>query len=317
MADQFGKVAVLMGGLSAERKVSLKSGQAVLDALLRQGVNAIGIDANQKTVLQLQQEQFDRVFIVLHGRWGEDGVIQGALESIGMPYTGSGVSACAIAMDKILTKRIWQSYGLPTANFCEARSVEELDGLVEKLGLPMYIKAPHEGSSVGVIKVNKASELEPAWRSASEHDEAILCESYNSGDELTVAILDGKALPVIRIVAANEFYDFDAKYESNETQYLCPAGLSAEFEGHIKSLAEQAFAAIQGSGWGRVDVMLDADGEPQLLEVNMVPGMTDHSLVPMAAKAVGLSFDDLVLKILSDTLVPANQEPSACKESSA
>jgi len=302
MADEFGKVAVLMGGLSAEREVSFKSGQAVLDALLRKGVNAIGIDANRNTVLQLQQENFDRVFIVLHGRWGEDGVIQGALESIGMPYTGAGVTACAIAMDKILTKRIWQSYGLPTANFCEVRSAEELNGLSKKLGLPLYVKAPHEGSSVGVIKVNQESELEQAWRSASEHDEAILCESFNSGDELTVAILGEKALPVIRIVAANEFYDFDAKYESDETQYLCPAGLNDELEERVKRLAEQAFAAIQGRGWGRVDIMLDASGEPQLLEINMVPGMTDHSLVPMAAKAIGLSFDDLVVQILSDTL---------------
>ncbi len=302
MVDQFGKVAVLMGGLSAEREVSLRSGQAVLDALIRKGVNAIGIDADQSTVLQLQQEKFDRVFIVLHGRWGEDGVIQGALESIGMPYTGAGVTACAIAMDKILTKRIWQSYDLPTADFCEVASVEELDGLVEKLGLPLYVKAPHEGSSVGVIKVNQESDLESAWRAASEHDEAILCESFNSGDELTIAILNGIALPVIRIVAANEFYDFDAKYESEETQYLCPAGISDELEERVKHLAEQAFAVIQGSGWGRVDVMLDESGEPQLLEVNMVPGMTDHSLVPMAAKAIGLSFDDLVLTILSDTL---------------
>ena len=308
MADQFGKVAVLMGGLSAEREVSLKGGQAVLDALLRKGVNAVGIDADQSTVLQLQKEKFDRAFIVLHGRWGEDGIIQGALESIGMPYTGAGVTACAIAMDKILTKRIWQSYGLPTANFCEVKSVEELDSVVEKLGLPLYVKAPHEGSSVGVIRVNKESELESAWRSASEHDEAILCENFISGDELTVAILGGKALPVIRIVAANEFYDFDAKYESDETQYLCPAGLSDELELRVKLLAEQAFTTIQGSSWGRVDVILDASGEPQLLEVNMVPGMTDHSLVPMAAKAVGLSFDDLVIKILSDTLVSKKPE---------
>lgn len=302
MADQFGKVAVLMGGSSAERKVSLKSGQAVLDALLRKGVNAVGIDADENTLLTLQSESFDRVFIALHGRWGEDGTIQGGLESIGMPYTGAGVTACALAMDKVLTKRIWKSYGLPTAKFCEVSAVEELDGLTEKLGLPLYVKAPHEGSSVGVIKVNKPEELEPAWRMASQHDDSILIESFNSGDELTVGILAGKALPVIRIVAANEFYDFDAKYESNDTEYVCPAGLNEEQEQNIRQLAEQAFAAIQGTGWGRVDVMLDADGAPQLLEVNMVPGMTDHSLVPMAAKAVGMSFDDLVVNILAETL---------------
>lgn len=303
MTDQFGKVAVLMGGQSAERQVSLKSGQAVLDSLLKQGIDAVGIDVNQHTLLQLQNESFERVFIALHGRWGEDGVIQGALESIGMPYTGAGVTACAIAMDKILTKRIWASYGLPTAKFCEVKTVGELAELPEKLGLPLYVKAPHEGSSVGVIKVNQESDLEAAWQAASEHDVSILCESFNSGDELTVGILNGKALPVIRIVAANEFYDFDAKYESNDTQYICPAGLSEELEKHIKSLAEKAFNVIQGQGWGRVDIMLDESGEPQLLEINMVPGMTSQSLVPIAAKANGMSFDGLVLNILSDTLI--------------
>ena len=302
MVDHFGKVAVLMGGQSAEREVSLKSGQAVLDALLRQNVNAIGIDADKDTLLRLQTENFDRVFIVLHGRWGEDGTIQGGLEAIGMPYTGAGVTACALAMDKVLTKRIWQSYGLPTASFCEVKSADELEGLTEKLGLPLYVKASHEGSSVGVIKVLTSTELEPAWQSASQYDESILIESFNSGDELTVGILDGKALPVIRIVASNEFYDFDAKYESNQTQYICPAGLTDEKEAQIRELAESAFVAVQGTGWGRVDIMLNESEEPQLLEVNMVPGMTDHSLVPMAAKAVGMSFDDLVLKILEDTL---------------
>ena len=266
MVDQFGKVAVLMGGPSAEREVSLKSGEAVLNALLRKGVNAIGIDADESTLLRLQTENFDRVFVVLHGRWGEDGTIQGGLDSIGMPYTGAGVTACAVAMDKTLTKRIWQSYGLPTASFCEVKSVDELDGLTEKLGLPLYVKAPHEGSSVGVIKVSKESELEPAWQAVSQYDESILVESFNSGDELTVGILNGKALPVIRIVASNEFYDFDAKYESNQTQYICPAGLTDEKEAEIRTLAEKAFSAIQGKGWGRVDIMLDGAENPQLLD---------------------------------------------------
>lgn len=302
MPKRFGKVAVLMGGLSAEREVSLKSGQAVLEGLLRQGVNAIGIDADEQTLLRLQTENFDRVFIVLHGRGGEDGVIQGGLESIGMPYTGAGVTACAIAMDKVLTKHIWRSYGLPTADFCDVRSIEELKGVTDKLGLPLYVKASHEGSSVGVVKVSAEEELEPAWREANKYDESVLIEGFNSGDELTVSILAGKALPVIRIKAFNEFYDYEAKYESDQTEYICPAGLSEAMETGVRELAEKAFAVIQGTGWGRVDVMLDSDGKPQLLEVNMVPGMTDHSLVPMAAKAVGMSFDELVIKILEDSL---------------
>ena len=205
MNDKFGKVAVLMGGSSAERSVSLKSGQAVLEALLRQGVNAIGIDADNHTLLKLQTEGFDRAFIVLHGRWGEDGVIQGGLESIGMPYTGAGVTACAIAMDKVLTKTIWRSQGLPTADFCDARSLEDLHELPEKLGLPLYVKATHEGSSVGVSRVDSVSDLEKAWLVARNYDDSVLVERFNSGDELTVGILSGKALPVIKIIAGNDF----------------------------------------------------------------------------------------------------------------
>lgn len=302
MVDRFGKVAVLMGGLSAEREVSLKSGQAVLEGLLRQGVNAIGIDADEQTLLRLKTEKFDRAFIVLHGRWGEDGVIQGGLESIGMPYTGAGVTACSVAMDKVLTKHIWRSYGLPTADFYDVRSVCELDGVVDKLGLPLYVKASHEGSSVGVIKVSVEEDLERAWKEANKYDESVLIERFNSGDELTVSILAGKALPVIRIKASNEFYDYEAKYESDQTEYICPAGLSDAMETEVRALAEKAFSVIQGTGWGRVDVMLDGNGQPQLLEVNMVPGMTDHSLVPMAAKAAGISFDEFVIKVLEDTL---------------
>lgn len=302
MADRFGKVAVLMGGLSAERSVSLKSGQAVLDALLRKNIDAIGIDAGQDTLMRLQQEGFDRVFIVLHGRWGEDGVIQGGLEAIGMPYTGSGVLACSIAMDKGITKHIWRSHGLPTAKFRITHAEKELEGVIDELGLPLYVKASCEGSSVGVIKVSNEADLLSAWTEAKKHDKSVLIEQFNSGDELTVAILDGKALPIIRIKVNNEFYDFEAKYESDQTEYLCPAGLSDELEQEVKSIAEQSFAILNGSGWGRVDIMLDAENKPQLLEVNMVPGMTSHSLVPMAAKAVGLCFDDLVIKILEETL---------------
>ncbi len=303
MPDRFGKVAVLMGGHSAERSVSLQSGRAVLDALLRQGVHAVGIDAGKKTLLRLQAESFDRVFIALHGRWGEDGVIQGGLEAIGMPYTGAGVLACAIAMDKVITKHLWRANNLPTANFKEVRKQSDLYGLPEELGLPLYVKAACEGSSVGVIKVSTRDELVPAWEQARQYDNSVLVESFNSGQELTIGILAGKALPVVRIVTANEFYDFEAKYQSDQTKYMCPAGLSSGMEATIKELAEKAFIAIGGSGWGRVDVMLDDSGKPQLLEVNMVPGMTSHSLVPMAAKATGMSFDELVIAILKDTLL--------------
>jgi len=296
--DKFGKVAVLMGGLSAEREVSLNSGKAVLNALVSQGVNAHGIDADRDTLLKLKQEQFDRVFIALHGRWGEDGTIQGGLDSIGIPYTGSGVMACAIAMDKSVTKRLWQSAGLPTANFVTATQESQLEGLVEKLGLPLYVKAVKEGSSVGVYKVNTELELKPAWLEAKKYDDDVLVESFNSGDELTVGILNGKALPVIRIKANADFYDFEAKYKSDDTEYLCPTGLSEELEREVQVLAEKAFKTIQCSGWGRVDVMLDSQGKPQLLEVNLVPGMTDHSLVPMAANAVGIGFKELVLSVL-------------------
>jgi D-alanine-D-alanine ligase len=302
MRKRFGKVAVLMGGPSAERSVSLNSGQAVLDAMLRQEIDAVGIDADLNTLNRLQQENFDRVFIALHGRWGEDGVIQGGLESIGMPYTGAGVMACAIAMDKGITKHIWRSNNLPTSKFRVACQESDLKGVVDELGLPLYVKAICKGSSVGVIKVSKEEELLSAWKAAREYDSSVLVEEFNSGDELTVAILAGKALPVIRIKVSNEFYDFQAKYESDQTEYLCPAGLNDELEYQVKSLAEKSFSVLGGRGWGRVDIMLDSQNKPQLLEVNMVPGMTSHSLVPMAAKAIGLSFDDLVIKILEETL---------------
>ena len=250
MDKRFGKVAVLMGGSSAERSVSLKSGQAVLDALLRQGVDAIRIDADLGTLNVLQKKKIDRVFIALHGRWGEDGVIQGGLESIGLPYTGAGVMACAIAMDKCITKHIWRSHGLPTARFRTAYCEQDLEGVIEELGLPLYVKASREGSSVGVVKVTKSEDLLSAWHEARKYDEVVLIEQFNSGDELTIGILAGKALPVIRIKVANEFYDFQAKYESDETQYLCPAGLSDKQEQEIKALAEQSFAVIDGRSDG-------------------------------------------------------------------
>ncbi|MGH1541809.1 MAG: D-alanine--D-alanine ligase [Arenicella sp.] len=302
MVDKFGKVAVLMGGPSAEREVSLKSGAAVLAGLQRQGVDAVGIDADESTVAHLQAEKFDRAFIVLHGRWGEDGVIQGALEAIGMPYTGCGLATSSIGMNKVVTKQLWQAHKLPTAKFKVIAAADDLLGLEDELGLPMFIKPAHEGSSVGVSKVSSVEDIQAAWKLAASQDSLVLAEQFIDGPELTIAILDDVALPVIRLQAANDFYDYQAKYESDETQYHCPAGLSEDQEQAIRALALQAFRVLGGESWGRVDIMLDRNERPYLLEVNTVPGMTDHSLVPMAAKNAGLSFDELVVRILELSL---------------
>ncbi len=299
---QFGKVAVLMGGVSAERDVSLNSGQAVLDALLAKGVDAHGIDANPSNIGDLKNQGFDRVFVALHGRWGEDGVVQGALQATGMPYTGSGVLGCALAMDKVRTKQVWQSLGLPTAKYRVLKDERDLDGLIAELGLPLFLKPACEGSSVGVGKVNYADELLSTYQNVVQHGDDVLAEQFIDGAELTCGVLNGQALPVIRMRTDNEFYDYQAKYESNETQYFCPAGLPEEQELAIRDLALKAFNALDCKVWGRVDVMLTAKQEPLLLEVNTVPGMTSHSLVPMAAKEVGLSFAELVLTILQQTL---------------
>lgn len=299
---QFGKVAVLVGGISAERSVSLISGAAVLKALLAKGVDAHAIDAHPENIGTLKERGFDRAFIVLHGRWGEDGVVQGALQSIGLPYTGSGVLGCALAMDKVRSKQIWQSLGLPTAKYRVLKSEADLEGLIDELGLPIFLKPAREGSSVGVGKVNSASELLSAYQETALLGDDVLAEEFIAGAELTVSILRDKALPIIRMSTDNEFYDYAAKYESDETQYFCPAGLSDQQEIEIRELAETAFNALDCSVWGRVDVMLNDAGEPLLLEANTVPGMTSHSLVPMAAAEIGMSFDDLVLDILSTTL---------------
>lgn len=300
--SSLGRVAVLMGGTSAEREVSLLSGAAVLKGLQNNGVDAHGVDASPDNIGELKAMGFDRAFIVLHGRWGEDGVVQGALQAIGLPYTGSGVLGCALAMDKVRTKQVWQSIGLPTANYRVLSSESDLDGLVEDLGLPLFLKPAREGSSVGVGKVTQASELLEAYRRSAEVGDDVLAEQFIAGAELTVTVLKGEALPVIRMSTDNEFYDYEAKYESDDTQYFCPAGLNSELEQEIRSLALKAFHALDCSIWGRVDVMLDTTGSPLLLEVNTVPGMTSHSLVPMAAAATGRSFDDLVLEILETTL---------------
>ena len=300
--DQFGKVAVLMGGISAEREVSLTSGAAVLKALVSAGVDAHAVDANPQNINQLNAQSYDRAFIVLHGRWGEDGIVQGALQAIEMPYTGSGVLGSALAMDKIRSKQIWQTLGLPTAHYRVLKSRKDLDSLIEELGLPLFLKPAREGSSVGIGKVNSADELMSVWQEAAKSGDDVLAEQFNAGAELTVAILNGQSLPIVRMETDNDFYDYEAKYESNSTRYFCPANLDQALENEIQMLAMDAFNALGCEGWGRVDVMLDAQDKPMLLEVNTVPGMTDHSLVPMAAAATGLGFEQLVVKILEATL---------------
>ena len=298
----FGRVAVLFGGSSAERAVSLKSGAAVLAALQVAGVDAYGIDAGPQLAEQLLNERPDRVFIALHGRGGEDGSLQGLLESLQIPYTGSGVMASAIGMDKLRTKQIWQSLGLPTPAYAMLRDGEQCAEIVERLGTPLIIKPLHEGSSIGMAKADSLQQLQDAWQGAQSYDSEALVEQWIQGAEFTVAVLDGQALPPIRLRTPHTFYDYEAKYQANDTQYLCPCGLPTEQEEQLKALSLRAFEAVGCKGWGRVDVMQDEQGNFYLLEVNTVPGMTDHSLVPMAAKATGLSFGDLVLAILAGTL---------------
>ena len=299
---KYGKVAVLMGGVSAEREVSLKSGKAILDALVSRDINAQGVDANPDNIGSLKAQGFDRAFVALHGRWGEDGVVQGALEAIGMPYTGSGVLGCALAMDKVRSKQVWQSLGLPTAKYRVLKSEADLDGLIEELGLPLFLKPAREGSSVGVGKVVEADDLLEAYQVTAKIGDDVLAEQFIDGAELTCGLLNGQPLPIVRMSTGNEFYDYEAKYLSDDTQYFCPAGLSAELENDIRVLAKRAFDALGCSEWGRVDVMLTSVQKPLLLEVNTVPGMTTHSLVPMAAKANGLEFSELVIEILAQTL---------------
>lgn len=296
---RFGKVAVLMGGSSAEREVSLLSGNAVLKALVDMGVDAHGFDVSDASVLSdLQEHEINRVFIALHGRWGEDGVIQGALEVLSLPYTGSGVLGSAIAMEKGRCKLMWIGAGLPTPEFLFLQNEHDLELAEVEIGFPMAIKPSREGSSLGVSKANNRDELVQFWHAAKQLDDIVLAEKWITGTELTVAILGDRALPVIRLEAEGEFYDFDAKYVSDETAYICPCGLPAELETDVQKLAVQAFDVASCSGWGRVDVLLDKDQKPYLLEVNTVPGMTSHSLVPMAAKQAGLDFNQLVLRIL-------------------
>jgi len=295
---KFGKVAVLLGGRSAEREVSLKSGAAVLAALQRSGVDAHAFDPAQRDLHNLLDERFDRVFIALHGRYGEDGTVQGALELMGIPYTGSGVMASSIAMDKWRTKMIWQAAGLPIPDFMLLNEHSDWEAVVQRLDLPLFVKPANEGSSVGISKVKQVSELKAAYEEAAKHDKLVIAERFIGGGEYTAAILNGRALPVIKIEPANEFYDYEAKYLRDDTRYLCPCGLSAEQEAEMQALAQQGFAVIGGQGWGRVDFLRGTDGKAYLLEVNTSPGMTDHSLVPMAAREAGISFEQLVVQVL-------------------
>ncbi|WXL25002.1 D-alanine--D-alanine ligase [Ectopseudomonas mendocina] len=301
-ASAFGRVAVLFGGKSAERPVSLKSGAAVLDALQAAGVNAFGIDVGDDLLHRLNNEQIDRAFIVLHGRGGEDGSMQGLLECAGIPYTGSGILASALAMDKLRTKRVWLSLGLPTPAHAVLSSPDDCRKAAAELGFPLIVKPAHEGSSIGMAKVEDIDGLIAAWKDASRYDAQVLVEQWIAGPEFTVAMLRGQVLPPIALGTSHSFYDYDAKYLANDTQYRIPCGLSAEKEAELRDLTARACEAVGTQGWARVDVMQDANGQFWLLEVNTVPGMTDHSLVPMAAQAADLNFQELVLAILADSL---------------
>jgi D-alanine-D-alanine ligase len=294
----FGKVAVLLGGRSAEREVSLNSGAAVLAALLRSGVDAYPFDPATQNLQALVDDGFDRAFIALHGRYGEDGTVQGALELLGIPYTGSGVMASALGMDKWRSKLVWQAGGVPIPDYALLDERSDWNAVAQRLGLPLFVKPANEGSSVGISKVTKASELPAAYREAARHDPLVLAESFIGGGEYTVAILGEQALPVIKIEPAKDFYDYEAKYLRNDTRYLCPSDLSAAQEAEMQRLAKQAYALIGGHGWGRMDFLKDTAGKLYVLEANTSPGMTDHSLVPMAARQAGLSFEQLVLRIL-------------------
>lgn len=302
-AAHLGKVGVLFGGRSAERDVSLMSGSGVLAALQSCGIDAHAFDPGQRSLAELAGEQFDRVFIALHGRFGEDGSLQGALEQLGIPYTGSGVMACAIGMDKIYTKMIWLMHGLPTPKYAALDGGADLALVAQELGLPLIIKPPHEGSTIGITKVSAAADMHNAYALAARFDEVVLAEQFITGREFTVAILGhgkgARALPIVEIVAPQGNYDYQNKYFSDDTVYTCPAALDAATALEIERIALAAYRALDCEGWGRVDVLLRAcDNLPFLLEVNTSPGMTSHSLVPMAARAVGISYADLCVEIL-------------------
>jgi D-alanine-D-alanine ligase len=307
MTSKFGKVGVLFGGRSTEREVSLMSGSGVLKALQSKGIDAHAFDPAERSLSELAAEKFDRVFIALHGRYGEDGSLQGVLEQLGIPYTGSGVMASSIGMDKVMTKRIWLTHGLPTPRFAvldsEATSDADLRKAADELGLPLMLKAPHEGSTIGISKIVAASDMRNGFADCARYDEAVLAEEFITGRELTVPVLgkgrNARALPIVEIRAPQGNYDYQNKYFNDDTQYLCPAPLDEALTQRIQSLAVRAFNAIGSAGWARIDFMLRAtDNEPFLLEINTSPGMTGHSLVPMSARAAGVSYEDLCVEIL-------------------
>lgn len=302
--QNFGKVGVLYGGKSAEREVSLMSGTGVHAALCSQGVNAHLFDTGTRNLSDLAQQGFDRVFIALHGRYGEDGALQGALELLEIPYTGSGPMASSLAMDKIMTKRVWLEAGLPTPGYVELMSESEVPAAATKLGLPVMMKPPHEGSTLGIVKVSDSAALIDGYRHAARYDEVVLAEQFIQGRELTVALLgrgaQARALPIIEIVAPGGHYDYQNKYFSDDTKYLCPAPIDADLAREIAEISVRAYRALGCEGWGRADVILDEQNRPWLIEMNTSPGMTGHSLVPMAAKAVGMDYPELCMHILKD-----------------
>ena len=297
-----GKVAVLMGGSSAEREISLMSGGGVLAALQSQGVDAHAFDPAERELVELKREGFARAFIALHGRHGEDGTVQGALELLHIPYTGSGVMASAIAIDKVMTKRLWQAVGLPTPKYValprNGLARERVVQVPDELGPPLIVKPPHEGSSIGVTKVKARGELKAAYEEAARHDPLVIAEKGVMGGEYTVGIVGDEVLPIIKIVPATEWYDYEAKYNRDDTQYLCPCGLPEAKEMEIRQGALEAFRILGGRGWGRVDFLMDEEGNHYFLEVNTAPGMTDHSLVPMGARVAGMEYPALVRRVL-------------------
>lgn len=297
----FGKVAVLMGGIAAEREVSLRSGKAVEQALIRAGVDAHAIDVTDLAQLVEVSHVYDRAFIALHGRWGEDGQVQAILQSLNMPFTGSGMAASALAMDKLRSKWLWRGAGLPTPDFVYVGRQQPLVAQTFDLPFPLMVKPCHEGSSIGMRKVNDWATLEAAVAYAQEFDAEVLIERWIEGREFTVGIVDGQVLPTIELKTTHEFYDYSAKYQSNDTQYLCPCQIDAALQQQLDALTRQGFEVLGASGWGRMDFMVDQHNQAWLIELNTVPGMTDHSLVPKAAAVAGMTFEQLVVRILNAT----------------
>lgn len=310
-ASDFGRVAVVLGGIAAERDVSLNSGAAVLAALQAQGINAEAFDLGPRSISELLTAGYDRVFNIVHGRGGEDGALQGALDLAGIPYTGMGLAAAALSMDKLSTKAIWQAQNLPTPGYRHMTSADDAEAVVAELGLPLMVKPAREGSSIGMARVETAEALAEAWQAAYALDHRVVVEQWVTGAEYTAAILQGTVLPTIRLETPNQFYDYQAKYELNNTGYHCPSGLSDAQELQCRELSLQAFEAAGCSGWGRVDFMIDQQDKVWLLEANGVPGMTDHSLVPMAAKAAGVDFEELVWRILETSFKAASGSAGA------